>query len=474
MPELPEVETVKKTLNHLILNQTIQSVVVNCNRMIQTDSVDSFCSKLVGETFQKIERYGKYLIFYLTNYVLVSHLRMEGKYFYQKSSEQLNPYIHVIFHLTNGFDLRYQDVRKFGTFQLMNMCSFNELLKKPPFCKMGPEATNSSLTGVWLHQILSTKTAPIKSILLDQQVISGLGNIYVDEVLFLAGVNPLTIGKDVDVISCNRILFFMNHIMRQAILAGGTTIRSYTSSLGVSGLFQFSLVCHSLVDKPCYICNSPIKKIKVGGRGTYFCPHCQMIPWPKVIGVTGSIASGKTQVDLYLKKLMFDVIDCDSIAHDVLKSDIDVKKEIAKYFGQEVLLPSGEINREKLGYIVFHSEESKTKLEQITHPSIYKTIVYRIRNEKAPIVFLDAPLLFETGLDKICNETIVVSTSIETQIQRLMARDGIDKEYAIQKIKGQMSLADKIKKATYVIDNTGSIDETNKQIDKIIKEILKG
>ena len=92
MPELPEVETVKNTLNNLILNQTIQSVVVNCNRMIQPDSVDSFCSKLVGETFQKIERYGKYLIFYLTNYVLVSHLRMEGKYFYQKSSEQLNPY----------------------------------------------------------------------------------------------------------------------------------------------------------------------------------------------------------------------------------------------------------------------------------------------------------------------------------------------------------------------------------------------
>lgn len=190
----------------------------------------------------------------------------------------------------------------------------------------------------------------------------------------------------------------------------------------------------------------------------------------KIIGLTGSIASGKTTVTKYLRKRGYPVICADEIAHAVtnLKS---VLKKITLAFGKEVLFKDGSLNRKKMALIVFSDEKKRKELENIIHPAIRQEIFAQIKNleqKKCPLIFLDIPLLFENGWEKICDKTICVATSKALQLKRLIKNRGMTRKEALARIASQMPLKEKIKRADFVLNNRGTIAELHGEIKKIL------
>lgn len=275
MPELPEVETVKEALNQTVKGQTIKEIELRYEPMVKNMSADEFKEKLINQTIQAVSRRGKYLVFHFDDYQLLSHLRMEGKYFYVDSDFELNPHVHVIFTLENGKRLLYQDTRKFGTYHLYDKAI--DLETTAPFQVLGLEPFATEFTPSYVKEKIQNKKKPIKSLLLDQTVVCGLGNIYVDEVLYRARLHPLTSSSELTDKDIANVVKYTVEVLARAIEVGGTTIRTFSSSHGVSGTFQNELLVHQRKGENCYECHTPIEKIKVGGRGTYFCPTCQKL-----------------------------------------------------------------------------------------------------------------------------------------------------------------------------------------------------
>ena len=275
MPELPEVETVKEALNQTVKGQTIKDIELRYEPMVKNMSADEFKEKLINQTIQEVSRRGKYLVFHFDDYPLLSHLRMEGKYFYVDSDFELNPHVHVIFTLENGKRLLYQDTRKFGTYHLYDKAI--DLETTAPFQVLGLEPFATEFTPSYVKEKIQNKKKPIKSLLLDQTVVCGLGNIYVDEVLYRARLHPLTSSSELTDKDIENVVKYTVEVLARAIELGGTTIRTFSSSHGVSGTFQNELLVHQRKGENCYECHTPIEKIKVGGRGTYFCPTCQKL-----------------------------------------------------------------------------------------------------------------------------------------------------------------------------------------------------
>ncbi len=272
MPELPEVQTVIDTLKLQVLNKAITQIEVFYENIVKTDLAD-FYDLLPGQHIIDIHRRGKHIIFELDEYYLISHLRMEGKYFIKDKDEELSKHEHVIFYFEDRSTLRYNDTRKFGTMHLLT--KDNLYSKESPLSKLGVEPFSNDFTFEYLKPLIMKKTAPIKTVLLDQSVISGIGNIYADEICFRLRLHPSTKANTLSDESINDIIRHTNDVLDKAIKLGGTTIRSYTSQLGVTGRFQNELDVHQQVNKPCKVCNTTIIKIKVGQRGTYLCPNCQ-------------------------------------------------------------------------------------------------------------------------------------------------------------------------------------------------------
>lgn len=267
MPELPEVQTVLDTLELRIKNREIKDIKILYKSIISLNP-NTFKKKLIGQHFRSFKRRGKYLLFEMDDITFVSHLRMEGKYFIKKHNEPIDKHTHVIFVLDNDYDLRYNDVRKFGRMELIEKNDNYDVFKD-----LGPEPFSKEFNFNYVKEYLKDKTKPIKEELLNQSFVAGIGNIYADEICFAAHLNPSKPCNKINDESIKLIIKSTKSILKNAIKAGGTTIRSYTSSLGVTGRFQINLKVHTLNN--CKVCNSEIKKIRIGGRGTYYCPKCQ-------------------------------------------------------------------------------------------------------------------------------------------------------------------------------------------------------
>ena len=267
MPELPEVETVKETLKKSLLRKHIRDVKVLYDGIIETD-INKFKESVIGEEITDITRRGKFIIFHLTNYYLVSHLRMEGKYFIKGINDEISKHEHVIFYF-DDFTLRYHDTRKFGK---MYLVSKDKLMTDTPIGKLGLEPWDNSLTIDYLKSKFNN--THIKTLLLDQSIISGIGNIYADEILFLSRVNPSIKGKDLSDKMLEDIIKNTRIVLEQGIKNRGTTIHSF-SSLGVTGDNQSHLLVHTREGMKCFTCGNLIKKTRINGRGTYYCPSCQ-------------------------------------------------------------------------------------------------------------------------------------------------------------------------------------------------------
>ncbi|MBR4456782.1 MAG: DNA-formamidopyrimidine glycosylase [Solobacterium sp.] len=267
MPELPEVETVVRTLEGMIQGEAIREVEVLFPKMIDR-SPEAFRQQLIGRHFLRFSRRGKYLLFYLEDVLLVSHLRMEGKYWLKNETEPLEKHTHVIFTFESGMQLRYHDTRKFGTMELLPVDT-----DLTHFHGLGPEPFSDAFSEAYIYETAHHRNTPVKSLLLDQSFAAGIGNIYADEICFACGIRPGRNAKRLSRAQCGMISRETRRILSEAIRAGGTTIRSYTSSLGVSGLFQLECMVHT--KKTCMICGGEIRHRRIGGRTSYYCPFCQ-------------------------------------------------------------------------------------------------------------------------------------------------------------------------------------------------------
>ncbi|MDO5569489.1 MAG: DNA-formamidopyrimidine glycosylase [bacterium] len=269
MPELPEVETVRSSLKKLVVGEVINKVIVNYQGVIKGIEVAEFIDKLKNQTINDIKRRGKWIIFELDDYDLLSHLRMEGKYFIKDKIDDVLKHEHVIFELSNR-QLRYHDTRKFGVMYLIEKGKRDSVL---PLKKLGVEPLTDDLTVEYLKDKYKNNKKAIKTTLLDQEIITGIGNIYADEILFLSHINPLTITNKLSNKQLTNIVNNTKLVLKKAISLGGTTILSYTSVDGIHGLFQNELLVHG--KEKCLTCDNAIIKIRVGGRGTYYCKKCQ-------------------------------------------------------------------------------------------------------------------------------------------------------------------------------------------------------
>lgn len=272
MPELPEVETVKETLKKEVLHKKIVGVKVYYKNIIAAPKSDLFIHNCLEKTIVDIQRKGKWILFDLENYFLLSHLRMEGKYFLRPKEDAPLKHEHVCFIFEDGMSLRYLDTRKFGRMYLLEK---EVAYQQKPLSCLGLEPFDENLTVSYLQKKYQHKKLPIKTLLLDQSIITGIGNIYADEILFLSHISPLKKGQSLTEKELKAIIDNTVTVLKKAITLGGTTIRSYTSSEGVHGRFQNQLFVHNHEKEPCPICQTEIVKIKVGGRGTYYCPACQ-------------------------------------------------------------------------------------------------------------------------------------------------------------------------------------------------------
>ncbi|WP_339060119.1 DNA-formamidopyrimidine glycosylase [Tepidibacillus marianensis] len=279
MPELPEVETVRRGLEVVIIGKQIKDIQIFYPGIIRTpQDSEQFKFLLIGQTIEAMGRKGKYLLFHLTDYTLVSHLRMEGKYIYTENpNETFDQHIHVIFSFTDGTQLRYRDVRKFGT---MDVVLKEKVMELEAIKKLGQEVIDPQFDQKRFKQQVQQRTAPIKQILLNQEIVSGLGNIYVDDSLALSKIHPLRIGKSLTNKEINTLIAAMKTILEKAIEKGGSTIRTFETFYG-RGSMQDHLIVYGRTGKPCLYCGTPIEKIRVAGRGTHFCPSCQKEPRKK-------------------------------------------------------------------------------------------------------------------------------------------------------------------------------------------------
>ncbi|MGQ5709638.1 bifunctional DNA-formamidopyrimidine glycosylase/DNA-(apurinic or apyrimidinic site) lyase [Lactobacillus sp. PSON] len=274
MPEMPEVETVRRSLLPLVKGKTIKKVTLWYPKIVASNH-DKFVKELPGKKILDIDRYAKYLLFRLSdNLTIVSHLRMEGKYHLVDSSLTKDKHDHVEIEFTDKTALRYNDVRKFGRMELVVTGTERETTG---IGKLGLEPNSPEFTVSYLVNKLHTKQKNIKNALLDQTIVAGLGNIYVDEVLWQSGIHPLSKSckipsKQVKILHQN-----INSEISQAIALRGTTVHTYLDANGDEGGFQNYLKVYGHSGESCAKCGTKLEKIKVNGRGTTFCPKCQVI-----------------------------------------------------------------------------------------------------------------------------------------------------------------------------------------------------
>lgn len=273
MPELPEVETVLRTLKPKVLSRKINRVTVFNEKTIKKPDAATFTRCLEGQQITDINRHGKYLLFELSfSMVLVVHLRMTGRLIYKDSSVSPDRYTCIIFHLDEGKEIHFQDVRKFGTMYLIRC---DELDSFPPLGILGPDALDPQLTSDLFIKRLERRNGQVKGVLLNQSFIAGIGNIYANEILWTAGIHPERRVDSLRSWEKERLYHAVREVLSTAVKLRGTSLRDYVDGDGNRGEYQHHRRVHGREGEPCPLCGHPIIRIKQGGRSSYYCKICQ-------------------------------------------------------------------------------------------------------------------------------------------------------------------------------------------------------
>lgn len=282
MPELPEVETVRRGLAAVMTGRAIAVVTVNRSDL-RRPLPARFAARLKGKIVKSVGRRAKYLIIELVGGdVLLIHLGMSGRMvidtdgggYRDRSAAAHGPHEHVVFDMAGGAKVRYSDPRRFG---LMDLTTMDALDVHPLLAHLGPEPTGEDFTGPRLARRLEGKRTPIKAALLDQTVVAGLGNIYVCESLFQAGISPRRSARTVQGGRAERLAAAVRDVLAAAIAAGGSTLRDHVAPSGEIGYFQHSFKVYGRAGEPCPNdgCNDRIRRIVQSGRSSFYCPSCQ-------------------------------------------------------------------------------------------------------------------------------------------------------------------------------------------------------
>lgn len=273
MPELPEVENICRSLSSLILGKSITGVALLKPEIIVCPDEAEFKKSIKNRTFIDLKRRGKYILFFLDKeLVLVVHLRMTGRLVISSPQEKILPHTHLILYLSGKKELRFTDTRRFGRIYLLPKSDLNQI---KGIDSLGSEPLDSAFTLEVLSFLLDKHKRTLKSFLLDQHIIAGIGNIYADEILAYAYLHPMRLTNSLTKEEKVRLFNAIKFILNKAILKGGTTFRDYVNGLGEKGKNQDSLLVYKKEKEPCFRCGCSIVRQKIAGRSTYFCPNCQ-------------------------------------------------------------------------------------------------------------------------------------------------------------------------------------------------------
>jgi formamidopyrimidine-DNA glycosylase len=276
VPELPEVETVRASLEPAVVGRRFERVEIADPRVTRPLDPDEVAAELHGEVVQALERRGKYLVFrFRSGRVLLIHLRMTGSLRHHRNGGLENdPHRRAVVRLDDGSDVTYRDVRRFGTWLLLEPGEDIPYLTE----RLGEEPLGATFTTKGLAERLRSRRAPVKAALLDQRAAAGLGNIYADEALWRAKIHPLTPAGTLTVPEIRRLHRAIKDALRAGIARQGTTLRDYRTPNGARGSMQDELRVYGRDQEPCLRCGTAIAKTRVAGRGTWYCPQCQPEP----------------------------------------------------------------------------------------------------------------------------------------------------------------------------------------------------
>jgi formamidopyrimidine-DNA glycosylase len=273
MPELPEVETIVRDLSDLVTGKTVAKVTVRLNKIVRTGP-RRLGRLIAGQTIDSVGRRGKHIVIGLTgDRVVVVHLKMTGQFWYGPPPKTWDKHVHLAWFFTDQTALLYRDMRQFGYFLGLTADDYHRWLQER---NLGPEPLE--IPAETFVEALGRRRGRIKSLLLDQSFIAGLGNIYVDESLFAAGIHPLCPADAVPPDRARRLHREMRRILQSAIDHRGSTTRDYQGLKGVGGEFQNLHQVYGKTGQACPCCGAALVRSVVGGRGTHHCPDCQLLP----------------------------------------------------------------------------------------------------------------------------------------------------------------------------------------------------
>lgn len=274
MPELPEVETIKRSLEPRVVGKTIEQVDILQPAVISVPSAQEFAAFLAGNKVVSLKRRAKYLIWYLSgDYVLIWHMGMTGRLVWLTRGMPREPHTHLIITFDGEQEVRFIDVRRFGRCYLGRI---DRVWAQAGLDKLGIEPLSEEFTAQRLKDILNGHKRSLKQVLLDQHYIAGLGNIYSDEALFEAGIHPMRPASSLKDEEISRLHQAIRKVLEDGILHGGTSIRDYVDGNGQQGNHQDYLSVYGRRGQPCPRCGTSIECLKIGGRSSHFCRKCQV------------------------------------------------------------------------------------------------------------------------------------------------------------------------------------------------------
>lgn len=478
MPELPEVETVRKVLETWLIGRKVIGVRVFYPPLFKNVTEKDLNQQLIGQKFEVIDRHGKYLILKTNDFAIISHLRMEGKYYLghykgshlSKQGKEYDPaaldgfskHVHALFELDNGSILMYHDVRKFGKMALHPKATY---LADQSLSRVGKEPFQmKNVDNLFVK--LQKRTTSIKSVLLNQSLIAGLGNIYVDETLFLSNMDPREACYHISHKELDSIVTNAKKVLKRAIEQGGTTVHSFHTGNFVDGKFQDELNVYGREGQPCHVCGTAIVKMKVAQRGTHFCPQCQRKKTEntvRVLGITGVIGSGKTTVSKLFQTYGLIVLDADQYARSALDKGSKAYSAVVARYGDSILDKQQQIDRSLLRQKVADKQSELKFLESVIHPYVIAETKKEIA-KKEGIYLMDVPLLFEARMNELCDATLYVHTQEKIRKQRLIQRGTMPLKAAEDLRKNTWTSNQKMLSADFIIDNSSSLEVTRNQV----------
>lgn len=454
MPELPEVETVRTELEKRLIGLTFSAPTVYYKRLIQSD-YSSF-KTIEGKKILSIGRKGKFLVFHLSeDKKMIFHLRMEGKLFVvDKENHSMSHLSLFIPFESSSLGLAFYDVRKFG------VCYLLDESEEGPLSKLGKEPFEID-DYHYIKERYNRSDKPIKELLLDQTIMSGIGNIYADEICFACKISPFLKGSMITDQIAKDILEESKRILKKAIENHGSTVRSYKATQDEAGSFQDFLKVYSRSGKECLCCKKvKIEKIKLSGRGTSYCPICQHVGIS--VAVTGKIASGKSLVCSYFKDEGFALFSADDEVHKMYNDKaflLSLKKVFPMVF-------TPELSKSKITELLGNDKTFKRKYECFINREVKNRIMeFKIAHDGEDKVF-EIPLLFDAKMEKDFTYTVGVETTRQSEHLKERGEDDSRKVFNL------LNSYDKNRrKLDYIITTDGTKEELKLKVSDLIKKI---